>query len=172
MPTDIIAEWLNLPSVKFDRAITHSNSTAIHPRRDYSPRFTGSGCAQMSFWSGDCREARIRDLSVFEFKTYLVMDKHGPNCPPWGVKMEKLELADSYSRGPTRFEELVARLGPIASLKQVAELLDRNWKTVQAIDQKYLEKQLAVPDYHGLRALAVDEIASPKGLPKDKVDLF
>ena len=26
----------------------------------------------MSFWSWDCREARIRDLSSFEFKIYLL----------------------------------------------------------------------------------------------------
>ena len=105
--------------------------------------FACSGCGQMSFWSWDCREARIRDLSVFEFKTYLVLDKHRANCPACGVKIEKLEFVDLYSRCTTRFEELVARLCRIASLKQVAELLDLNWKTV-AIDKKYLEKQFAI----------------------------
>ena len=63
----------------------------------------------------------------------------------------------------TRFEELVARLCRITSLKQVAELLDLDWKTVKAIDKKFLEKQLSIPDYDGLRILAVDEVASHKG---------
>jgi len=160
MLTTIIADWLNLPSVKFDRAITHGDSTEIHLHRDYSSGFTCSGCGQMSFWSWDCRKARIRDLSIFKFKTYLVLDKHRTNCPNCGVKMEKLDFADPYSRCTTRFEELVARLCRIASLKQVAELLDLDWKTVKAIDKEYLQKQFAIPDYDGLKLLAVDEIAS------------
>ena len=163
MPADIIAEWLNLPSVKFDRAVTHGDSTEIHLVRDYSSGFACSDCGQLSFWSWDCREARIRDLSVFEFKTYLVMDKHRTNCPTCGVKTEKLDFVELYSPCTTRFEELVARLCRIASLKQVAELLDPDWKTVKAIDKKYLEKQFAIPGYDGLRLLAVDEIASHKG---------
>lgn len=163
MPNTIITEWLNLPSVKFDRAVTHWDCTEIHLERDHFSGYTCSGCGQMSFWSWDCREARIRDLSVFEFKTYLVIDKHRTNCPTCGVKIEKLDFADIYSRCTTRFEELVARLCRITSLKQVAELLDLDWKTVKDIDKRYLEKQFAVPDYNGLRLLAVDEIAAHKG---------
>lgn len=163
MPTNIIAEWLNLPSVKFDKAVIHDDATEIHLHRDYPSGFTCSGCGQMSFWSWDCRKARIRDLSVFEFKTYLVIDKHRTNCPNCGVKIEKLDFCDLYSRYTTRFEELVARLCRIASLKQIAELLDLDWKTVKAIDKKYLEKEFAIPDYDGLRLLAVDEVASHKG---------
>jgi transposase len=78
------------------------------------------------------------------------------------VKIEKLEFVDFYSRYTTRFEELVARLCRMTSLKQVG-LLDLDWKTVKAIDKKFLEKQFAIPDYNGLRLLAVDEIASHKG---------
>ncbi|MFW0859066.1 MAG: ISL3 family transposase [Dehalococcoidia bacterium] len=107
--------------------------------------------------------ARIRDLPVFEFKAYLIIHKHRTDCPICGVKVEKLEFADLYSRCTTRFEELVARLCRMTSLKQVAELLDLDWKTVKAIDKKFLEKQFAIPDYDGLRLLAVDEIAAHKG---------
>ena len=163
MPDTIIAEWLNLPSVKFESAVTHGDSTEIHLERDYSLGFTCSGCGQMCFLSWDRRQARIRDLSVFELKTYLITDKHRTDCPTCGVKIEKLEFADPYSRCTTRFEELVARLCRITNLKQVAELLSLDWKTVKAIDKKYLEKQFAIPDYDGLRLLAVDEIASHKG---------
>ena len=163
MPDTIIAQWLNLPSVKFERAVTSDDCTEIHLERDYPLGFTCSSCGQICFWGWDSREARIRDLSVFEFKTYLITDKHRTDCPTCGVKIEKLEFADPYSRCTTRFEELVARLCRITSLKQVAELLDLDWKTVKAIDKKYLEEQFAIPDYDGLRLLAVDEIASHKG---------
>ncbi|MBT9160055.1 MAG: hypothetical protein DDT26_01328 [Dehalococcoidia bacterium] len=40
--------------------------------------------------------ARIRDLPVFEFKAYLIIDKHRTDCPICGVKVEKLEFADLY----------------------------------------------------------------------------
>lgn len=163
MPTDIIPEWLNLSSVKFDRAINHRDFTEIYLRRDYSLGFTCSVCNNISFGSWDCRESRIRDLSVFEFKTYLVVDKHRTVCKDCGVKIERLGFVDPYSRCTTRFEELVARLCRISSLKQVALLLDLDWKTVKAIDKKYLEIQFAIPDYDGLRILGVDEIASHKG---------
>jgi hypothetical protein len=38
MPNTIIADWLNLPSVRFDEAITHGDCT----ERDYSSGFTCS----------------------------------------------------------------------------------------------------------------------------------
>lgn len=163
MPDTIITEWLNLPSVKFGEAVTHSGCTEIHLHRHDSLGYTCSNCGQMSFWSWDSRLARIRDLSVFGFKTYLMIYKHRTNCPQCGVKVEKLEFADPYARCTKRFEELVARLCRITSLKQVAELLELDWKTVKDIDKKYLEKQFAIPDYSGLRILAVDEIAAHKG---------
>ncbi|PIV64298.1 MAG: ISL3 family transposase [bacterium (Candidatus Ratteibacteria) CG01_land_8_20_14_3_00_40_19] len=163
MPDNIIADWLNLPSVKFNKVEIYGVSTEIYLGRDRSLGFTCSGCGQKSFWSWDHYEARIRDLSVFEYKTYLLLDKHRTNCPACGVKIEKLDFADPYSRCTIRFEELVARLCRITSVKQVANLLDLDWKTVKGIDKKYLEKQFAIPDYDGLRLLAVDEIASHKG---------
>jgi transposase len=117
----------------------------------------------MHFWSWDRRESRIRDLSIFEFRTYLVISKHRINCPHCGVKTERFDFVSPYSRCTTRFEEFVARLCRITSVKQVAKLLDLDWKTVKAIDKEFLEKEFAIPDYENLRLLAVDEIASHKG---------
>jgi hypothetical protein len=51
MPNTIIADWLNLPSVRFDKAITHGDCTEIHLDRDCASGFTCSSCGQMSFWS-------------------------------------------------------------------------------------------------------------------------
>lgn len=163
MPDAIIAQWLNLPRVKFHRAVTLRDRTEIHLERDSGSGYSCSGCGQMVFWGWDRWRTRLRDLSVFEFKTYLVLEKHRVNCPNCGVKLEKLDFAEPYSRCTIRFEELVARLCRMASLKQVAQLLDLDWKTVKAIDKKYLERKFAIPDYDGLRLLAVDEIAFHKG---------
>ena len=134
MPTNsIVSKWLNLPSVKFNRVVNHHDFTEIYLLRNspgFTPLdskhlmgFTCSCCGQMSFLSWDCRELKIRDLSVFELKTYLVLYKHRTNCSICGVKTERLDFVDPYSRCTIRFEELVARLCCMASLKQVARLL-------------------------------------------------
>lgn len=161
--SDIIAEWLNLPSVKFNRAINSENTSTVYLDRDLSHELCCSSCeAKISnLWNSE--RVKLRDLSIFEYKTYLVLDKHRLNCPNCGVKIEKLPFADVDSRCTTRFEELVARLCRMASLKEVADLLDLDWKTVKNIDKKYLEKEFSVPDYEDLELAAVDEISSRKG---------
>ncbi len=163
MPDAIIAQWLNLPRVKFGRAVSGGDCTEIHLERDPDSGYSCSGCGQVAFWSWDRWRTKIRDLSVFEFKTYLIVEKHRVSCPNCGVKVEELDFVDPYSRCTRRFEELVARLCRMSSLKQVSELLGLDWKTVKAIDKKYLEKKFAIPDYDGLRLLTVDEIAFHKG---------
>lgn len=163
MPNDIISEWLNLPSVRFDTALTEKNLTEIHLLRESSLGFICSSCGQRASFTYDSTMVRIRDLSIFEFKAYLVLDKYRVKCPNCGVKIEKLDFVDLYSRYTNRFEEYVARLCRITSVKQVADLLELDWKTVKNIDKKYLEKELAIPDYDELRILTVDEISSKKG---------
>lgn len=163
MPDNIIAEWLNLPTVKFADAKTENNITEIKLSRLPEVGYACSGCGQRTFWSWDSASVRLRDLSIFEIKAYLVLYKHRVNCPCCGVKVEKLDFADYYSRCTIRFEELVARLCKITSLKQVAELLELDWKTVKDIDKKYLQKEFVIPDYENLRLVAIDEISSRKG---------
>jgi len=163
MPNDIVSEWLNLPSARFDTALTEKNLTEVHLLREPSLGFTCSSCGQRISFTYDSTRVRIRDLSIFEFKAYLVLDKYRVKCSNCGVKVEKLDFGDLYSRYTNRFEEYVARLCRITSLKQVADLLELDWKTVKNIDKKYLEKEFAIPNYDELRILAVDEISSKKG---------
>ena len=89
-----------------------------------------------------------------------MLDKYRVKCLNCGVKVEKLDFADIYSRCTDRFEEYVARLCRITSVKQVANLLEVDWKTVKDIDKKYLKREFAIPDYDDLRILGVDEISS------------
>jgi transposase len=49
------------------------------------------------------------------------------------------------------------------TVTEVANHLDLNWKTVKAIDKKYLEQRYGNPGLDGLRILAVDEIAVRRG---------
>jgi len=154
-----LRDW-SLPSVRFDTALTEENLTELHLLRESSFGFICSSCGQRTSFTYGSTMVRIRDLSIFEFKAHLVLDKYRVKCPNCGVKIEKLDFVDLYSRYTNRFEEYVARLCRITSIKQVADLLGLDWKTVKKIDKKYLEKEFAIPDYDDLRILVVDEISS------------
>ncbi len=65
MPDNIIAQWLNLPSVKLSEVVTRNGSTEIYLDRDDSSGYICSNCNQISFWGWDSRLVRIRDLSFF-----------------------------------------------------------------------------------------------------------
>lgn len=50
------------------------------------------------------------------------------------------------------------------SVKEVAEHLGLDWKTVKAIDKQALQEEFGETDYQGLRILAIDEIAVRRGI--------
>jgi hypothetical protein len=49
------------------------------------------------------------------------------------------------------------------AVTKVAGHLNLNWKTVKAIDKKFLEQRYGHPDLNRFRILAVDEIAVGRG---------
>lgn len=49
------------------------------------------------------------------------------------------------------------------TVKEVADHLDLDWKTVKNIDKFFPEAQYGSPRFDGLRLLAVDEISIRKG---------
>lgn len=163
MPENIISQWLNLSSVEVVSSAIQGNEAHIFLSRDTSAGFRCSGCGRVFERASLWKKRKIRDLSVFEFKSYLVLHKYRVSCPRCGFKVESIDFIEPFSRCTKRFEDLVARLCQITSVKQVAELLELDWKTVKEIDKKHLERQFAIPDYEGLSRIAIDEVASHKG---------
>jgi len=109
---------------KIKSGYKHRNVSIIYLDRDLSNGLCCSSCGYSisNYWNSE--RVKLRDLLIFGYNTYLVLDKHRLNCPYCGVKIEKLPFTDVYSRCTTRFEELVARLCKMASVKEVADLLD------------------------------------------------
>lgn len=163
MPNDIIANWLNLSSVNFEGAETNLDETSIFLSRKFELGFTCSVCGRKTFSTWGSNRVKIRDLSVFEYSTFLILDKYRVNCPFCGIKIEHLGFVEPRARCTIRFEEFVAKLCRITNIKAVAQLLAIDWKTVKAIDKKYLRKEFGTADYADLRLIAVDEISSHKG---------
>ena len=163
MPENIISQCLSLSSVKVVSCSVHESEVDIILARDSSNGFRCSGCGKFVKRASLYRKIRLRDLSVFKLKSRLVLNKYRVHCLACGFKAESLDFALSFSRCTIRFEDFVARLCRITSVKQVAELLDLDWKTVKNIDKRYLKERFSIPDYENLRLIAVDEISSRKG---------
>lgn len=163
MPENIISQCLQLSSVKVVSCCVHEDEVDIILARDPSKGFYCSSCGRTAAGASLWRKTRIRDLSVFHLKSYLVLYKYRVCCSTCGSKAERLDFAMPFSHCTVRFEDFVAMLCRKTSLKEVAELLGLDWKTVKDIDKRYLQKQFAVPDYGNLTRIAIDEISSRKG---------
>ena len=163
MPENIISQCLGLSSVKVVSCSFEPGEARFFLARNSSVGFRCSCCGRPAQGASIYRKINLRDLPVFDRKSWLVLNKYRVHCTTCGLKAEALDFALPCSRCTIRFEELVARLCRMTSLKAVAEFLDLDWKTVKAIDKRYLEKQFAVPDYDNLTRIAIDEIASHKG---------
>jgi transposase len=79
------------------------------------------------------------------------------------VRTEALEYVDGGKRITKRFAHYVYSLCKILTVKEVADHLGLDRKTVKDIDKSFLEEEFGVTDYTGLRILAIDEIAVKRG---------
>jgi len=84
-----------------------------------------------------------------------------PHCQK--TPIEELDLFDPYLRVTKRLARYIFGLCKIMTVLEVSRHLGLDWKTVKAIDQKFLEEQFGQTDYRGLRILAVDEVSIRKG---------
>jgi len=163
MPENIIVNFLNLPQVQVKETMELPGKICeIHLGQERD----GLICSECKRFVGSTyggRQLRIRDLGIFEYKTYLVIYKYRVKCLLCGIKTQELSFNEPYSRCTVRFEDLVARLCRLMSVKAVASLLELDWKTVKKIDKKYLKKEFDHIDCSGLKFIAVDEVASKKG---------
>jgi transposase len=159
---DIIANWLNPPQVYPEKVVTVGGSTIIYLARERR-EFACSGCKRVVSRGYDSRRQPLRDLSCFEYNTYLSLEKFRVDCPNCGVRVEELGFARVFSHYTVRFEDYVAKLCKILPVSSVAEFLSLDWKTVKEIDKRYLEEEFKSPDYSSLKILAIDEVSYKSG---------
>jgi transposase len=121
-----------------------------------------SGCGEIGKRTFHHSLRRLRDLSVFGKKTFIVFDEYRVDCPRCGYKVEKLPFAAPWARMTLRFSEYVAQLVRISTVKDAADTLGLDWETVKEIDKAYLQKEFGAPDFDNLRILCLDEISRKK----------
>lgn len=106
----------------------------------------------------------IRDLNVTATQIYLDCDYRKIFCAKCdGFRIETLEYADVCKRVTKRLGQYIYDLCKLMTVKEVAEHLDLDPKTVKEIDKAFLKEDFGETDYSGLRILAIDEISVRKG---------
>ena len=106
----------------------------------------------------------IRDLNLTSFRVYLQCSYRKIVCTHCRrIVVEDLDLFAPCQRVTKRLALYTHELCKVMTVKEVADHLGLNWKTVRRIDKHFLEFQYGKIDTCGVRILAIDEIAIRKG---------
>lgn len=103
------------------------------------------------------------DLSLGEARVVLDVPSRKVYCPCCGIRVEDLEFVGPWERVTKRLACYVKELCKVLTVKEVAEHLGLDRKTVKRIDKQALEEEFGKTDYRGLCILAMDEISRRKG---------
>ena len=106
----------------------------------------------------------IRDLNMASAQVWLDVQYRKiwcNNCN--GVRVEHLSFANASKRVTHRLARYIYDLCKHMTVKDVAEHLDLDPKTVKEIDKDFLEKEFGGNNYDNLKILMIDEIALRKG---------
>lgn len=121
-------------------------------------------CGQKALRVHSWGQRSVRDLNLASTQVYLRCHFRKIFCPACGqIVIEDLEILHPYFRVTKRLALYIHGLCRVMTVKEVADHLDLDWKTVKNIDKFFLEAQYGTPRFDGLRLLAVDEIAIRKG---------
>lgn len=126
-------------------------------------RMRCSGCGRFVSKVHEYCGRWIRDLPLLDAETWLLVQRCRVACDRCGPKLEWLPWLGRYERVTKRFAESVARLCEVLPIKHVAQYFHLDWKTVKAIDKRYLEGKLGPVDLSGVEVIAIDEFSIRKG---------
>jgi ribosomal protein S27AE len=147
------------PTQPVPEIVLRLRATPDHPKRC-------SRCGEVVVEIHDVTERRIRDLSVFDWDTWVVVPRARLQCPRCGPTVEAVPWLDRYQRMATRLAEKIARLATVLPIDHVAAWFRVHWATVKQIDRRALYARLGPVTTECLgavRRLVIDEFAIQKG---------
>ena len=161
-----ITPYFPFRRIKIINQSVDSNATSacidIEPQRRFKP--VCHCCGHKTDTAHSWAQRRVRDLNFATAQVWLNCRYRKVFCPTCRrICIEELDLFDPYIRVTRRLAYYVYQLCQVMTVTEVAEHLDLDWKTVKAIDKKFLEQHYGQPDLNDLRILAVDEIAVRRG---------
>ena len=105
----------------------------------------------------------IRDMSVFEARTWIRYGYRKVRCRRCGIVVEDLGLVDLHLRITRRLACYILELCRLLPLQDIARHLDLNWKTIKELHKAHLQEKYSGEDMGLPELLAVDEISLRKG---------
>ena len=161
-----IASYFPFRRIKINNQIVDPDATEawieIQPHNGFKP--ICHRCGQKADSAHSWTERSVRDLNIATAEVWLHCRYRKLFCPVCQrISIEDLELFDPYIRVTRRLAYYVYQLCQVMTVTEVADHLNLDWKTVKAIDKKFLEQRYGQPDLNRLRILAVDEIAVRRG---------
>ncbi len=121
-------------------------------------------CRSVSQDIHDHKRRRVRDMSCFERKVYLVFHIRRFRCPKCHkVFTESLDSIVTNQRCTRRFEQMVYGECLSQTFQDVARKLDMNWHSVERIFYRKAHEQFQYGAKQYPQILGVDEISNKKG---------
>jgi transposase len=154
--------------MKIERQTVHHETSCsalirLTPDQRHRPLCHDCGAVAATVHSQGYRR-HLRDLNLACHQVWLEVGYRKIWCAECnGVRVEQLSFADASKRVTHRLALYVHELCKFMTVKDVADHLDLDPKTVKAIDKAFLEKEFGETETAGLRVLAMDEIAVRKG---------
>jgi len=108
-------------------------------------------------------ERTVRDQDMVQRKCYVTFSQKKIRCSCGYRGLEKLDFVSKSRRVTKRMETFIVSLCEHMSIKEVAEMIRLDWKTVKKVDKEYVRSLLPKISDLDLRRLAIDEIAVMKG---------
>lgn len=108
-------------------------------------------------------ERVVRDLDLASRKCFLRFLQKKIRCKCGYRGLERLDFIAKFRRVTQRMETYVVSLAECMSLKEVAQIVELDWKTVKEIDREYIRSLLPMIETLMIRRIAIDEIAIMKG---------
>lgn len=107
-------------------------------------------------------ERPVRDLNIFDAKTFLFVVYRTVKCPWCGNVVEDIGIMDPCKRVTRRLATYILVLCQYMTIKEVAKHLGLDWKTIKEIHKQHLKEKFSHEDIGYPKLLAVDEISLKK----------
>jgi transposase len=134
----------------------------VEPDRRFIPvcHVCGSKAERIHEW----HVRMVRDLNMANARVFIRARYRNIRCGVCErIRVEDLGFFEPHKRVTRRLAKYIHDLCKMLPVKQVADHLGLDWKTVKNVDKYFLEEEYGKTNYDDLKIIAVDEIALRKG---------